>query len=57
VKTGVNRNILGATYELDPPENALMKPPGGHDALWGAFIFWSSINPNKSNRKGGGEVW
>ncbi len=57
MKTGVNRNILGATYELDPPENALMKPPGGHDALWGAFIFWSSINPNKSNRKGGGEVW
>jgi len=34
-----------------------MKPPGGHDALLGAFYLFAFENPNKLNRKGGGEVW
>jgi len=36
------------------PEGADMKPPGGHDALWEAFVYWSSINPNRFYREGRG---
>jgi hypothetical protein len=39
------------------PEDANIMPSRGHNALLEAFIFLSSINPNRLYRKGGGEVW
>jgi len=41
-------------YEMRFPEDANMKPPGGHDALLEAFVYWSSINPNRFYREGRG---
>jgi hypothetical protein len=47
-------NLCGAGYEMRFPEDAHMKPSGGHDALWEAFVYWSSINPNRFYREGKG---
>jgi hypothetical protein len=49
--------LFGIDYEMEFPEDADMKPPGGHDALLEAFVYWSSINPNRFYREGRGKVW
>jgi len=41
-------------HEKGIPDGADMKPPLGHDALLEAFVYWSSINPNRFYREGWG---
>jgi hypothetical protein len=48
-------NLCGAGYEMRFPEDAHMKPSGGHDALLEAFVYCSSVNPNRLYRRKWGE--
>jgi hypothetical protein len=48
------KTYVEAGYEMRFPEGANMITPGRNDALWEAFVYWSSINPNRFYREGKG---